>query len=44
MVRRHLITWNGEGFKLDMGIRPKSQDYQRESLDNQIRRKHGRLS
>ena len=44
MVKRRLITYDGSGFKLDLGIRPKSQDYQRPNLDQQRRRTHGSRS
>lgn len=44
MVKRRLITYDGSGFKLDLGIRPKSQDYQRPNLDQQLRRTHGSRS
>lgn len=44
MVKRRLITYDGSGFKLDLGIRPKSQDYQRPNLDQQLRRIHGSRS
>jgi hypothetical protein len=44
MVKRRLITYDGSGFKLDLGIRPKSQDYQRLNLDQQLRRTHGSRS
>jgi len=44
MVRRRLVTFDGSGFKLDLGIRPKSQDYQRPDLDQQLRRNYGSRS
>lgn len=44
MVKRRLITYDGSGFTLDLGIRPKSQDYQRPNLDQQLRRIHGSRS
>ena len=44
MVKRRLITYDGSGFKLDLGIRPKAQDYQRPDLDQQLRRTHGSRS
>ena len=44
MVRRNLIEFDGNQFKLNIGVRPKADDYRRDDLDAQIRRKHGRLS
>jgi len=44
MVKRRLVTFDGNGFKLDLGIRPKSQDYQRPDLDQQLRRNYGSRS
>jgi hypothetical protein len=44
MVKRRLITYDGSSFKLDLGIRPKSQDYQRPNLDQQLRKNHGSRS
>jgi uncharacterized protein YllA (UPF0747 family) len=43
MVRRNLIEFDGNQFKLNIGVRPKADDYRRDDLDTQIRKKHGRL-
>jgi hypothetical protein len=37
MVRRTLLTFDGQGFKLDVGIRPRAEDYRRRSLDEQMK-------
>jgi hypothetical protein len=44
LARRNLVTYDGTGFRLDVGIRPRAIDYHRASLDDQLRRKNGRLS
>jgi hypothetical protein len=39
MVRRSLIAWDGAGFKLDIGVRPRAEDYRRQDLQTQMKGK-----
>lgn len=39
MVRRSLIAWDGAGFKLDIGVRPRADDYRRQDLQTQMKGK-----
>jgi hypothetical protein len=39
MVRRSLIAWDGAGFKLDIGVRPRAEDYRRQNLQTQMKGK-----